>query len=311
MSNDSSILALYMYKSLHKSARHALLVVGGVAALLIIANVLLWSMVVARTTHATSLGVLTVAVLDVGQGDAIYIESPSGKQVLIDGGPDSSVLRELPKVMPNFDRSLDVVVETHTDADHIGGLPSVLERYDVGMFIEPGMYKDTQVNEVLESIVDSRNVPRYIARAGQTLDLGDGVVLEVLYPDRDVSRLAGQFANDGSVVMRLTYASTSVMLMGDAPAVVESRLLATHGAHLKSDLLKAGHHGSRTSSSDAFVKAVSPSTALLSLEKNSRYHFPHPEPMAVFKKYGVSVARTDLEGALVYISDGKSFIRKK
>ncbi len=295
-----------------KARRRAALVLGVIMLLLIVANLLLWARVLrVIEVEASKPGLLTVAVLSIGQGDAIYIESPTGRQVLIDGGPDGSVLRELPKVMPAFDRSLDVVVATHPDADHVAGLTGVVNRYEVGMFLEPGMYKDTTISSAVENAVDTRQVPRYLLHAGMSLDLGGGAWLEVLHPGRDVSRLSGQFANQAGLVMRLTYASTSAMFMADVPTAVEVALVATYGTHLDSDLLKAGHHGSRTSSSDTFVKAVSPDVALLSLGRGNSYHHPHVEPLSIFKKYGALVARTDLEGTLVFTSDGHEFVRKK
>ena len=137
---------------------------------------------------ATPSGVLTFAVLNVGQGDALYIESPTGVQVLIDGGPDSSLLRELPKVMPLFDRSLDAVIATHPDQDHIAGLVDVLRRYEVGVFVEPGIPKPTATARALEEEVKERAVPKFLGRRGLVLDLGGGAQLVILFPDHDVTR---------------------------------------------------------------------------------------------------------------------------
>lgn len=264
-----------------------------------------WVLVFARTPT----GVLTVAILDVGQGDAVYIESPSGIQVLIDGGPDSSVLRQLPKVMPLFDRSLDVLLETHPDSDHISGFVEAVRRYNTGAFIGPGIFKDTETAALLEQEITYKKIPRYSARRGMTLDLGRGVLLEVLYPDKDVSNLASQFANSGCVVTRLTYGEISMLFACDAPAAVESRLVALEGEALASDVLKVAHHGSKYSSSEGFVALVQPAFAAISVGARNTYGHPTPQTLDVLAKYGAEVVRTDQVGTIVFKSDGKTLWR--
>ena len=156
-----------------------------VLAALVLISVGIWSAVWAESAP----GKLIVAVLDVGQGDSIFIESPTGTQIIIDGGPDDSILRDLPEVMPLSDRSLDAVLATHLDADHITGFVDLLKRYSVGNFIESGLVKSTLTARTLEKEVDSERIPRIIARRGMILDLGGGAELDVLAPDFDVSKL--------------------------------------------------------------------------------------------------------------------------
>lgn len=254
---------------------------------------------------------LTLALLDVGQGDALYIESPTGVQVLVDAGPDEEVLRGLGEAMPLFDRSLDAVIATHPDADHIGGFSSVLARYDVDAYIAPGITKDTATATRLESLVDERDMPRVIARRGMTLDLGAGATLEVLYPDYDVSVLPGERANEGGIVMRLRYGESEALLMADVGKGVEARVMALEGSALDSDLLKVGHHGSKHSSGEAFVAAVSPDVALISVGTDNSYGHPTQEALASLRASGAGILRTDEEGTIVLRSDGARFVRKK
>jgi competence protein ComEC len=276
------------------------------AGLLALAALGIWSAVFA----ATPKGLLTFAVLDIGQGDALYIESPTGAQVLIDGGPDGSVLRELPKVMRFSDRTLDAVVATHQDADHIAGLVDVLKRYYVGAFIEPGLNKDTVTAQALEDDVDEEGIPRVRARRGMWVDLGGGARLDILSPDFDVSVLKPDEGNEGCAVSRLTYGSVSALLMCDAPMDTEDHLMAVSGpTDLQSTLLKVGHHGSAGSTGDAFLDAVAPVAALISVGAGNRYGHPADATIARLESNGIPVFRTDQEGAIILRSDGRVFSR--
>ena len=150
---------------------------------LFLANILIWFSVSAETRS----GLLSVAFLDIGQGDAIFIEAPNGRQMLIDGGPGRSVLQALGEVMPFYDRSIDFVIETHPDRDHIGGLPPVFERYDVSYFLEPGVESDTGIDDELRKKVKEEGAVSLIARRGMVVHLSSEVTLTILYPDRDVA----------------------------------------------------------------------------------------------------------------------------
>jgi len=253
-------------------------------------------------------GVLTVAILNVGQGDSIYIQSPTGVEVLIDGGPNGTVLRELAGVMQLFDREIDALVATHPDADHTGGLVDVFERYEVGVFIEPGVTKNTAVFARLQAEVEEEGAPRVLARRGMSLELGHGAVLHVLYPNYDVSRLSSRDVNNGGVVMQLVYGSSTMLLMADVPKEVERRLMALDGGALKSDILKVGHHGSRTATGLSFVNMVSPAAAVISVGKNS-YGHPTNEALGTLAQSGAAILRTDQNGTIIFKSRGGEFIR--
>lgn len=251
---------------------------------------------------------LTFAVLDVGQGDALYIESPTGVQILIDGGPDGAVLRELPKVMPPFDRSLDVVIATHPDQDHIGGLVDIMRRYEVGVLIEPGVEKNTAAYRALKEEAASRGVEQRLARRGLTLGFGDGAQLVILYPE-NVAGIGEADANDASVVAQLSYGSSTALLLGDAPKFVEYRVAVQNAGLIESDVLKVGHHGSRTSTSNILLAAVRPSVAVISAGRDNRFGHPHAEVLGTLKQFGVAVLQTAQEGTIVLHSRGDTFYR--
>jgi competence protein ComEC len=264
-----------------------------------------------RIATAPKAGELTVAILDIGQGDAIYIQSPTGIEVLIDGGPDSALLRELPTVMAYGDRTIDAVLATHPDADHIGGLVDLIPRYEIKNFIEPGIPKGTATAAKLQQEVDAAGIPRTKAYKGVWLELGGGASLEILFPDTDVSSLPDSKSNEGCAVARLTYKNSSALFMCDASFEVEDHLLATFGSTtLENDLLKVGHHGSKYSSGNKFLEAVAASVAVISAGTHNRYGHPTTEAMNRILAHGAQLFRTDLMGTIVFVSDGNSFIKK-
>lgn len=269
-------------------------------ALLCAATLLIWYAVSAEDQGGT----LTVKMLDIGQGDAIFIESPTGNQVLVDGGPGGVVLRELGRAIPFYDRSIDLLIVSNPDQDHFAGFIPILRSMKVAAVMEPGTVGASALYPALEAEESRSHVKRILARRGQVFDLGGGAALEILFPDRDP---AGMATNDGSVVARLTYGKTSVMLTGDAPQDIEHYLVSLDGRNLKSDVLKVGHHGSRTSTSAEFVGAVDPTYALISDGVGNKYGHPHKETLETLSQFGVETHRTDLEGAITLVSDGETF----
>lgn len=268
---------------------------------LLVATALVWFVVLQGGSQGN---LLKVYYLNIGQGDATLIEAPNGNQVLIDGGPgDGSILKALGEVMPVYDHSIDVVIATHPDADHIGGLPDVLDRYSVSQFIESGNIGKTATYKKLEETVSSK-VPRHdVAKRGDrlVLDKNRQIYLGILYPDKDVSNIE---SNTASVVTRLTYGNKHFIFSGDAPRLVEQHLVQIDSEGLKSDVLKAGHHGSRTSSDPIYVKVVSPTYAVISAGLKNKYGHPHKETLQTLDSLGIKVLRTDELGNIEIDSDG-------
>ena len=251
----------------------------------------------------------TFAMLDIGQGDALFIESPTGTQVLVDAGPPKNIIGKLSQVMSPFDRSIDAIIITNPDQDHIGGLIDVLKFYKVGKVFESGTWSDSKTYQNLEKQISDKKIPDILAKKGMRLDMGGGAVIDILFPDRDVTDWP---TNDGSVVARLSYGSTSFMLTGDATMKTESFILKDNNlADLKSDILKVGHHGSRYSSSEEFVKAVSPQVALISDGKNNKYGHPAPETISKLEQFGVEILRTDQVGTIIIKCDNMEVCKIK
>lgn len=245
--------------------------------------------------------VLTVSFLNVGQGDAIFIEGPTGIQMLVDGGRDRSVLRELTKRMGPLDRSIDIVVATHPDADHIGGLVGVFQNYRVSNFMSSHIASDTNTSLALLDVVEhEQNINVHVARRGQRIELGGGAYADILFPDRDVSHVE---TNTGSVIMRVVYGESEFMLTGDSPQAIEDYLVSLDGPALQSGVLKAGHHGSRTSTSDRWLSAVLPSAVVISAGEHNSYGHPHQEVLEKVQALGARIVYT-FDGAVTFVSNG-------
>ena len=245
----------------------------------------------------------TFAMLDVGQGDALFIESPTGTQILVDGGPPRRILGRLARVMPLFDRTIDAIIITNPDRDHMGGFLDVLKTYKVKQVIEPGTSNDeSAIYQELKEVISKKNIPTTLAKKGMRIDLGGGVFLDILFPDRDVSTWT---TNDGSIVARLSYGETSVMLTGDTTAETEKIILSENSKEvLDSDILKVAHHGSKTSSTPLFLQAVGAPVAVIPVGYRSRFGHPKAEVLARYQAMGTAVWRTDLDGAVsVSLSD--------
>ena len=248
---------------------------------------------------------LTFTALDIGQGDGLFIESPSGVQMLVDSGPIHSVLTPLSKVMPLYDKHIDVIMITNPDADHIGGCIDILKKYDVDYIIEPGTFNKSKTYANVEALIAEKHVKKIIARRGMKLNLGAGAYIHILFPDRDVSNWT---TNDGSIVSKLVYGNNAVMLTGDATKLTEGIVLSENSADmLHSDILKVGHHGSRTSTSSAFVKVVDPTYAVISDGRDNKYGHPHKETLDTLNSFGAKIFRTDLLGTILFKGDGIVF----
>jgi beta-lactamase superfamily II metal-dependent hydrolase len=250
--------------------------------------------------------VLTVAFLDIGQGDAILIRSPGGMTMLIDGGNSDKDGREviLPKLREWGADRLDVMVATHPDADHIGGLPFVLENFEVGSVALTGQLHSTQVYERFLTDIRDRQVSAIPVRTGTSIPFDSAVTVEVLGPDDRFVQDEDE-ANDASIVIRLTYGQASFMLTGDAEDAEETAILAG-GADLRSAVLKVGHHGSRSSTGEAFLSAVDPQIGVISAGEDNRYGHPHQDVLDRLSQHGVTVYRTDLSGTITITTDGST-----
>jgi len=245
---------------------------------------------------------LRIWFFDVGQGDGIFIETPNGKQILIDGGRDKTILEKLSSVMWPWDRTLDAIIATHPDADHVTGLVSVLERYNVETIYETGVRGGTSAIEAFEDAIQQEDANHSLVRAGQTV-LFDGVLFHVYWPtDQAIQTQTDR--NNTSIVIVVEYGAERILLTGDAEEMVEHEIEKKMG---DVDVLKLGHHGSKTSSSVSFLKSVQPEVAIVSAGLNNSYGHPHPIVLSRLRELGVRILRTDVDGDILFKTDGKTF----
>ncbi|MFH1710472.1 MAG: DNA internalization-related competence protein ComEC/Rec2 [bacterium] len=260
---------------------------------------------------------LTITFIDVGQGDAILIESPSGKKALIDGGGRQENLSSkgtdkedptgktiiVPFLRKKGINELDLVILTHPHDDHVAGLPYVLEKIKVDMVLDSGQPHTSRGYSRFLKLIERKKIPYKIARAGQVIDLGGGVKGQVLHPSEPLISGTESDLNNNSVVIKLVYGRTSFLFTGDAAFEAEARILSLRPV-LASDVLKVGHHGSRTSTSAGFLEAVRPKYAVICVGAKNKFGHPTPETLGRLAKYSIKVLRTDLGGAVIFKSDG-------
>ena len=249
----------------------------------------------------------SVTMLDIGQGDSFLIQSIEGSRMLIDGGPtDNSVLSELAKKIPANDTYISIVVATHPDADHIGGLTEVLKRYHVGMFLTEDVQTDTQTEKTLLQTIADEHIPAYYVRHGMHIVFNDEMHFDVLFPDRSTKEWVQ--TNPASIVGKLFIGKRTVLFTGDSPISIEKYLLQTIPNILKSDILKLGHHGSKYSSSVEYLKAVAPSLALISAGIDNKYGHPNPDTLARLKTLNIPYVSTQDHGTVTFTTDGNTWV---
>jgi len=247
-------------------------------------------------------GRLHVAFLDVGQGDAILITTPRGGRILIDGGPaPSALLTALGRHMPFWERTLDWIVNTHPESDHLAGLIAVLERYRVKQVLISPVKVRSALYTAWETLLRHSGIHPVLGQSGMRIETSDGVSIEVLHP-------AGNFhnarVNEYSLVLRVALGNVRFLLTGDITAEVEHTLLDRH-VDLRAAVLKVPHHGSATSSSLAFLQAVQPRVAVLSVAADNALDLPAGEVLQRYRAVGIPVMRTDQNGTIEFITDGK------
>ncbi|MCX6721505.1 MAG: MBL fold metallo-hydrolase, partial [Candidatus Staskawiczbacteria bacterium] len=282
------------------------------AVFLMALNVFAWQEVFVLTAPR----LLKVDFLSVGQGDSEFIETPQGHQILIDGGPDSTVLGKLNSLLPFWDKTIDVVILTHPEKDHMAGILDVLQRYKVNYFLWTGVVKTDAENKQLAALLKevstarspllaklSKTQPTKVltVNAGEQIGAGD-VLIDILFPFED---LAGKeiknTSNDTCLVARLTYGKDSFLFTGDIDSAAEKEIAEKE--NIASDVLKIAHHGSKYSTSDLFLEAVKPKIAVIEVGKNS-YGHPTTEVLNRLEKFGIQIKRTDKDGDVKLLSDG-------
>ncbi len=254
---------------------------------------------------------LHLSVLDIGQGDTILIQQ-GNRQVLVDGGPSpQAIALELGKKMPFWDRTIELVVLTHPDADHVSGLVEVLNRYQVKQVLYPALDFESAIYNEWLSLVEEKDIKCSIARAGQQIDLGQGALIKVLNPQVPLLTGTESDIDNNGVVLQITMGEVSFLLTADIMRPAELALI-TRRADLTSTVLKVAHHGSATSTTAEFLAVVDPQLAVISVGEHNKFGHPTPEVMQRLEARIGSAnicltydARTGRHHSIEFITDGE------
>jgi competence protein ComEC len=255
---------------------------------------------------------LHVSFIDVGQGDAVFIQK-GNRQILVDGGPSPlAVSLALGRRMPFWDRTIDLLVLTHPHQDHLAGLVEVLRRYRVAQVLYPSLDYASPLYDEFQGVIEEKGVKSIPARAGQRIDLADGVVIEVFNPPSIPVTGSGSDINNISMVLRLEFGGVSFLLTGDIGWEAEWELVRGR-ATLESDVLKVAHHGSATATTPEFLAVVSPALAVISVGADNDFGLPREEVLArLAEQTGIqNVYRTDEQGTIEFTTDGEKLWVKK
>jgi comEC/rec2 family protein len=239
--------------------------------------------------------------IDVGQGDSSLIITPKGKTILIDAGDEAHAKKVVSYIREQGIEKLDLVIATHPDADHIGGMDKVIKNFDIDVFAMPDVSAKTNQYKQIQRELKTKKMKATRLYQGDEVQIDDDIDFEILSP---VKGKKYDDTNEYSIVAKIVYKDTSFILMGDATMENEVDII-NNIPDIDIDVLKLGHHGSSTSSSDYFITKTSPNIAIISCGKNNKYGHPHQEVMRVLKKHGVTPYRTDEMGDIVITSDGK------
>ena len=281
----------------NKKAQLATIVVFGLIA--IVSTI--FGQDVIDTSNLNANGVIEVSYLDVGQGDAAYIKV-NDMDILIDSGSKSDVDKLMKQLEEKNIDDFEIVIATHPHEDHIGGMTKVLQTYKVENFYMPKKEHSTKVFENMIKEVEKQGLKAKVLKEGVKIDIGEGALLETFSPIQD----SYDNLNNYSPIMKLTFGNKSFLFTGDAEKDIEAEVLSKYKDKLDSDVIKFGHHGSSTSSSQSFIEAVSPDYGIISCGVDNSYGHPHKEILKLIQDMNIEAYRTDTQGQITVISDGNN-----
>jgi competence protein ComEC len=278
--------------------------------LLVVMNIILYAWVFASWSPSS----LRITFLDVGQGDAAFVEFPNGTNMLIDAGPrtvrmDAGSRFVVPFLRAHGIRSINTIVVSHPHSDHFGGVPAIMREFRTGRVVDAGSKASSSLFREYAHLIDSLEVGYRRVVAGDTIDCGGDIRVYVLHPSgRFVpGETSGRNLNEESVVVKLVYGQTSVLFSGDAEHGAEDRMVDAYDGFLKSDLLKVGHHGSKTSTTSRYLGSVDPRWGIVSVGKGNVFRHPSEIVLQRLRDRMVHVRRTDEHNAVIFMSDGASW----
>ena len=246
---------------------------------------------------------LAVHFLDIGQGDGILIRTPDKRTIIVDGGPDNSLVYKLGEFLPFYERDIDLLILTHPDADHLISFVELLKRYRVHHALITGIADDRPTYQAFLELLAAQRTAVLIAGSVTRIPVGSEVMIEILYPFASLFNQVPEDSNDSSIIFSLHYGEHRFLFTGDASVAVEHALLQA-GVVVHADVLKVGHHGSDTSTSQEFLEAVAPSIAVIQVGKDNKFGHPHRRVLDRLDAHSVATFINSLTGDITIQSDG-------
>lgn len=249
---------------------------------------------------------LRVSFFDVGQGDSIFIQTPDKKDILIDGGPDKTIIKKLGKTMPFWDKTIDLIIITHPHSDHISGLIEVIKRYKIKKIFYTGVSYNSETYEELLSQIKQNKIKLIKITKKQDITLNSNLKLKILFPNENLCEKNIENLNNTSIITKLIYNQNSFLFAADAEHEIEQTLLNSK-TDIKADILKVGHQGASDSSSLKFLQKVNPQIAIISVGENNKFGHPSLRVIKRLEKLNAKVFRSDQNGDIKIIADGKNY----
>lgn len=261
----------------------------------IIANVLVWSVYFSAPDQK-----MHINVFDVGQGDSILVQTRGGYTILVDGGPDGKVMSALGKKIPFYSKNIDLLVLTHPQSDHYGGLIEVIKSYQIKTLWINGESSDSKFYREFEELVLEKNIKKVVVSSGDQLLLSDNTEIKVISPKKKIST---SDPNVNSIVLHISYGDFDAYLTGDADSQVQPYSSKTEPV----ELLKVPHHGGKNALKESFVLELSPEISVISVGARNPYGHPRADTIDILKRSGTKIFRTDKNGSVEIVSDGDSW----
>ncbi|KKP37834.1 MAG: putative hydrolase [Candidatus Peregrinibacteria bacterium GW2011_GWA2_33_10] len=255
----------------------------------------------------SSNGYLKIHFLSVGQGDSALITSPSNKNILVDGGPNNDLIRELGKFLPFFERRIDLIILSHPDSDHLFGLIEVLKRYEIGKILLTGINVNTPEYMEFLRIIEEKNIHIIIAEDDEDF-LIDNIFIDIHLPRENIAQKSFANTNDTSIVFSMHYGENIILFPGDIEEKMEQELLLEN-PDLETDIIKISHHGSNTSTQEEFLEKIKPDFAIISCGLYNQFSHPHPDLIKRLILQNIRVYRTDYQGNITFILDKEKIIK--
>jgi len=276
--------------------------VVGIVITLFCFNILAWLAIFQLGTNKE----FKVVFFDVGQGSAIFLETPNKTQILIDGGPSAKAVEKLGQIMPFWDREINLLVSTHPDSDHLTGLVEVLKSYRVDSVASTGIVGTTKEFEEFSRQAIKEKADKVVLKRGDRITVGKNLTIEVLAPFDSFEGKQAKDTNTSSLVLKVSWGESDFLLTGDASVSVERKLISSDSV-LDCEVLGVSHHGSDSATSDEFLEKVSPEIAVIQVGKGNKYNHPSQIVLERLEKYGIRVLRTDEVGDITFLADSNNY----